>query len=149
MALKALNAFSKEEVARLKAAIINAEKRTSGEIRLFIEDKSKDEPLDRAAFLFSELKMDKTELRNGVLIYLSFLDHKFCIIGDYGIHEKVGENFWNAIKEKMLSHFKAGEITLGLETAITEAGEALNKYFPYLSDDTNELSDDIIFGEKK
>jgi uncharacterized membrane protein len=147
VSLEALKAISEKEIGLLKAEIAKAEKRTSGEIRVFIEDHSEDSPLDRAAFLFGKLGMHKTTLRNGVLIYLAFLDHKFSIIGDYGIHEKVGDDFWDAIKMKMVSNFKEGKLLDGLLEAVHGAGEALSKHFPYESDDRNELSDDIIFGK--
>ncbi|MBL0340407.1 MAG: TPM domain-containing protein [Bacteroidetes bacterium] len=141
--------MSAAELAEIKAAIGAAEKRTSGEIRVFIEDSAEDGPLDRAAFLFNKLGMDKTNLRNGVLIYVAFVDHKFCIIGDSGINQKVGATFWNAIKEKMIGHFKENRIAQGLLEAIVDSGEALAKYFPYAAADRNELPDDIMFGDGK
>ena len=131
----------------MKAAIGKAERRTSGEIRVFVEDRSADDPLDRAAFLFNKLGMAKTDLHNGVLIYVALKDKKFSIIGDKGIHEKVGPGFWDAIKEKMTSHFREGRIFDGIVTAVEDAGEALAGHFPYSSGDRNELSDDVIFGE--
>ena len=147
--MEALKTLTQNEIAEIKSAIGKAEKRTSGELRIFIEDHSEDGPLDRAAFLFGQLKMDKTDLRNGVLIYVAFIDRKFSIIGDYGIHEKVGDEFWDHIKTKMLNHFKTGKVFEGLMDAIHDAGEALAKYFPFVSGDRNELPDDIIFGKEQ
>jgi uncharacterized membrane protein len=141
-----ISAITPGELAELKIAIGAAEKRTSGEIRVFIEDHSRDEPLDRAAFLFEKLGMSKTDLHNGVLIYVALKDHKFSIIGDHGIHAKVGPTFWDHIKEKMTGHFKAGRIFEGLKIAVYDSGEALANHFPYASDDRNELSNDVIFG---
>ena len=149
MSLEALKAISVKEIEQLKAEIAKAEKRTSGEIRVFIEDHSEDSPLDRAAYLFGKLGMHKTTLRNGVLIYFAYLDHKFSIIGDYGIHEKVGDDFWDAIKLKMVAHFKEGRILAGLLEGVHDSGEALSKHFPFEKGDRNELSDDIIFGKGK
>lgn len=146
--MEALKALSAQEIESIKTAIGKAEKRTSGELRIFIEDYSKDEPLDRAAFLFGKLGMDKTKLRNGVLIYLAYRDRKFSIIGDYGIHEKVGPEFWDHIKTKMMNHFKIGKIYEGLMDAIHDSGEALASHFPHATGDHNELSDDIIFGKE-
>lgn len=145
--MEALKALTEKEIASIKTAISRAEKRTSGELRIFIEDRSEDGPLDRAAFLFGKLGMDKTALRNGVLIYLAFSDRKFSIIGDYGIHEKVGPEFWDNIKIKMVNHFKLGRMFEGLMDAVHDAGEALAKHFPHASEDRNELPDDIIFGK--
>ena len=147
--MEAYNVISPEQRAELKAAIGIAEKRTSGEIRLLIEDHSEDGPLDRAAFLFLQLGMDKTEQRNGVLIYVAYVDKKFSILGDSGIHEKVGDDFWDEIKIKMLQQFRDGNLVAALLEAIHASGEALSVHFPYTKGDKNELSDDIIFGDGK
>ncbi|MCF8464979.1 MAG: TPM domain-containing protein [Flavobacteriales bacterium] len=136
--------FTDARLAKLDAAIKAAEKATSGEVRLYVEDSCKEDVLDRAAFLFAELKMHKTELRNGVLFYLAIKDHKFAILGDGGINAKVGNDFWNHIKIEMLSFFKEGQFSEGLEKGISMAGEALSTHFPFKRGDVNELSDDII-----
>ena len=142
--MKAADYFTDERLAEIGAALKNAEKRTSGEIRLYIEDKCKEDVLDHAAFLFAELKMHKTELRNGVLFYLAIQDHKFAILGDAGINTKVEKGFWDHIKEEMVKYFKDGRFAEGLEKGIAMAGEALAEHFPYQKGDVNELSDDII-----
>ncbi|WP_422007958.1 TPM domain-containing protein [Roseivirga pacifica] len=140
--------FSKDEKARIKAAIEKAELNTSGEIRVHLENHcSKANVLDRAAQVFAQLDMHKTAARNGVLVYMAVKDHKFAIIGDAGINAKVAEDFWDLTKEKMLAHFKAGNLTAGLEEGILCAGERLKEFFPYQKDDKNELSDDISFGK--
>jgi uncharacterized membrane protein len=128
-------------------AIAAAEKKTSGEVRLFIEDVCKEDVLDRSAFLFKELKMDATAERNGVLFYLAVKSRKFAILGDAGINTKVPADFWEQIKSEMQKHFIAGEFSQGLIQGISMAGDALQKYFPFLKDDKNELSDDIVFGK--
>lgn len=146
----AAHLFSPEEKESIRQAIMAAEKSTSGEIRVFIEEHTKEDPLDRAAYHFKQLGMHKTALRNGVLIYLALDDHKFAIIGDAGINAVTGPDFWNLIKEEMLSYFKRGEIVQGLEKGISMAGEALNAHFPYAAGgDRNELSDDVAFPEDK
>lgn len=142
--MKAQDYFTEERLAEIDSAIKAAEKNTSGEIRLYVEDTCEEEVLDHAAFLFGELEMHKTELRNGVLFYLAMQDHKFAILGDGGINSKVPEDFWEHIKEAMVSHFKEGKFAEGLENGITMAGKALAEHFPYQDGDVNELSDDII-----
>ena len=141
------NFFSKIEKENITKAIRDAELNTSGEIRVHIEDECEEDVLDRAAFIFGKLKMNKTAQRNGVLFYLSVNSHKFAIIGDTGINECVPENFWNDIKDEMTRHFKEGDFSGGLSKGIQEAGESLKKFFPYQDDDVNELSDDISFGK--
>ncbi len=145
--MKAIDYFSTEQRGRIKQAVHDAEMLTSGEVRVFIEDKCKTDVLDRAAFVFAEMMMHKTSERNGVLIYLALEDKKFAIIGDTGIHAKVGDDFWNKIKENMAAHFKHSRFTDGLIQGITEAGQALQQYFPRTDADRNELSDDIEFGK--
>jgi uncharacterized membrane protein len=142
--LKAQDYFTEDRLAEIDSAIKAAEKSTSGEIRLYVEDKCKEDVLDHAAFLFGELEMHKTELRNGVLFYLAMKDHKFAILGDGGINAKVPEDFWEHIKEAMVNHFKEGRFAEGLKQGIEMAGKALAEHFPYQDGDVNELSDDII-----
>ncbi len=144
--MSAANFFSESEKKQIIDSIKKAEKNTSGEIRVHIEDKCKEDVLDHAAFIFEELDMHKTEQRNGVLIYLAVADHKFAIIGDGGINVKVPSNFWDEIKNHMMDHFKAGRFTDGLAEGIVKSGEQLKKHFPYHKDDINELSDEISFG---
>lgn len=137
--------FSKEQKEAMIAAIQQAEKDTSGEIRVHIENRSKIKVLDRAADVFAELKMHKTALRNGVLIYVALLDHQLAILGDAGINSKVPAGFWDSITTKMVEKFKQGLIAEGICEAVLAAGEQLKAYFPYQDDDVNELPDDISF----
>ncbi|SDW38369.1 TLP18.3, Psb32 and MOLO-1 founding protein of phosphatase [Lutibacter oricola] len=127
-------------------AIKVAEKNTSGEIRVHIEKTTSKPPMDRALEVFYLLEMEKTEQRNGVLFYVAVESKKFAIIGDEGINSLVPENFWDSEKELVLSHFVNGQASLGLQLAIKEVGEKLKDFFPYLSNDKNELSDEISKG---
>jgi len=138
--------FSKEEQKQIVEAIKAAENLTSGEIRVHIENHCKEEILDRTTFLFSKMGMHKTELRNGVLIYLAVKDRQFSIVGDAGINSKVADNFWDEITASTIAHFKEGNYSTGLCEAIKQCGEKLVEYFPVAEDDVNELSDDISFG---
>lgn len=139
--------FTTEELAALHVSIHEAEKATSGEIRLHIENVCKYDVLDRAADVFKELAMHKTELRNGVLFYLSVKDRKFAILGDAGINTKVPAGFWDSIKETVLTHFKNGLYAKGLCEGIEKAGLKLSEHFPYSHNDVNELSNDISFNK--
>jgi uncharacterized membrane protein len=139
--------FTEEQKKRITNAIKEAETNTSGELRVHIENTCPlDDVMDRAAFLFEKLKMHKTGLRNGVLFYISLDDHQFAILGDAGINKETPDDFWDHIKEKMLLHLQAGDVTGALVCGINEAGKALHSYFPYQQDDVNELSDEISFG---
>ena len=143
--MAASDSFNEQERLQIVAAIKEAEKNTSGEIRLFIEDNCGDNVLDRAAFIFNELGMDKTKQHNGVLFYLAMKSRQFAILGDKGINAKVGQDFWYSIKQVMQNHFTEGDFVKGLTQGLKMSGEALKKHFPYMSDDENELSDDIVF----
>jgi len=144
--MKAENNFSEAAQQQILASIREAEKNTSGEIRLFVEDVCDGNVLDRSAFIFKELKMHETKIRNGVLFYLALKSRKFAILGDSGINAVVHKDFWHDIKHEMEHHFTVGDFVTGLNKGIKMAGEALQKNFPYQKDDTNELSDDIVFG---
>jgi len=145
--MRPVDHFTKEQQNQIVEAIKQAELNTSGEIRVHIEKRCKIDVLDRAANIFAKLKMHKTELRNGVLFYLSIEDRKFAILGDAGINEKVPENFWESVKETVLEQFKSGNQAEGLVKGILMAGEKLKAHFPYQKDDVNELSNEISFGK--
>jgi len=139
--------FNEEEQKRILDAVSSAELSTSGEVRVHIDSKCKEaNALDRASQVFAHLDMQKTEARNGVLIYVALDDHQFAIIGDVGINQKVPEDFWHSTANEMTARFKEGEILEGIITGIRHAGEQLSEFFPYTDDDINELSDEISFG---
>ncbi|MCK6695011.1 MAG: TPM domain-containing protein [Thermoanaerobaculia bacterium] len=140
--------FSKEEEARIMQAIAAAEQRTSGEIRLFVEDFcDRDHPVDRAAELFQLFGMFNTKQRNAVLIYVAEKSHVFAIWGDAGIHERVGFRFWDAEKQLLRAHLQAGKACDGVCEVVAQIGEQLQQYFPAdPHDNENELPDEIIYG---
>jgi uncharacterized membrane protein len=140
--------FNHADEQRIVNAIAASEKQTSGEIRVFVESHCRFvDPLDRAAEAFFKLKMDSTEQRNGVLLYVAMKDRQMAIFGDKGIHEKVGNAFWNEKAQKILSHFSKADYAGGLEKIVMEIGATLSGYFPYDgSNDKNELPDDIVYG---
>ena len=137
--------LNNEEDRRIVEAIKQAELNTSGEIKVHIENHCKGDVEERSLFIFNRLKMHETKQRNGVLIYLAVKDHKFAILGDEGINNVVEDGFWNDVKDLILSHFKEGRFTEGLERGIMRCGEKLKAYFPYQTDDINEIPDDISY----
>ena len=147
--MNAASFFTKEQKAELLNSIKEAEKETSGEIRIHIETSCTEDVLDRAAWIFSKLKMYRTVDRNGVLFYLAVIDRKFAVIGDGGINAIVPENFWDTIKEEMEKYFRDGKFTEGLSRGILMAGSQLKTHFPYRKSDSNELSDEISFDNLK
>jgi len=141
--------FSNKEKENILQAIRSAEQRTSGELRLYVENHNRFvEPLDRAAEVFLSLKMGETELKNAVLVYVAVKDRQLAILGDSGIHEKVGSEFWNAEVAKMISLIRDQQLSVGIINIIKDIGEALCNHFPYDADvDKNELPDEIVFGD--
>lgn len=137
--------FTPEEKERMVNAIREAEKNTSGEIRVHFENHCKKEVLDCAAQIFAELKMHKTAQRNGILIYIALEDKKVAVIGDIGINSRVPINYWEAIKDRMIVKFREGRICEGVCEAVLATGQQLKEYFPYEKGDINELPDDISF----
>lgn len=138
--------FSAEDQQRIISAIKEAELATSGEIRVHIEPKTDKAPMERAKEVFEQLGMTNTELKNAVLIYVASKSRKLAILGDSGIHEQVGNDFWQAEKNLLTSHFAKGNYAIGLAEAIHLVGQKLKTHFPYQSTDTNELSNEISFG---
>jgi uncharacterized membrane protein len=138
--------LTKEEEQEIVEAIRVAEKNTSGEIRVHIEKTTSKVPYDRALEVFHELKMDETQLQNGVLIYLAVDDKKFVICGDKGINDVVSNDFWDCTRNAMIAQFKFENYKQGLIDGILKAGEQLKKHFPYSADDINELPNEISKG---
>lgn len=141
--------FTAEEREKIVAAIKEAETRTSGEIRVHIENHCRFvDPLLRAAEVFINLKMEATVLRNGVLIYVALKDRQLAIYADEGIYQKAGSEFWKNEVEIMLSEFRQYHYAQGLIEVILQIGEVLSQHFPYDEKiDKNELPDEIAFGE--
>lgn len=140
--------FTEEQIKYIEQAIGEAELNTSGEIRVHIEKRCKEDVLDRASHVFSLLEIQKTELRNGVLFYLATEDKQFAILGDVGINAVVPKGFWDDIRDMMVDYFKKGQFTEGLSEGIKKSGEQLNSHFPYQSDDVDELPNEVSFGKK-
>ncbi len=138
---------SKDAQRRIVKSIEEAELNTSGEIRIHIESYCKGDPYLRAAYIFTKLNMHNTKQRNGVLIYIAYKSHCFAIIGDSGINEKVAPDFWNNVKEQMGNDFSKGQFLDGICTAIKSAGNNLKEFFPYTSDDINEQTNEISYGD--
>jgi uncharacterized membrane protein len=139
--------FSEEEQQYLIEAIQEAEKLTSGEVKVHIEKKCQTaDVMERAKEVFLFLNLHQTAERNGVLFYLAYEDRKFAVLGDKGIDEKVPADFWNSTKDLLRTHFANAQYLDGLRKGIEEAGLQLKKHFPYQSGDINELPDDISFG---
>lgn len=146
---KTVNYFSEEEKELIVQAIQKAEQRTSGEVRIYVENHCRFvDPVMRAKEIFYALKMTETAQRNAVLVYVAMKDRQLAVFGDEGIHTKVGAAFWNAEVQKMLQHFNKNNYAQGMAQMIGEVGEALVAHFPYDgTTDKNELPDEIVFGK--
>jgi uncharacterized membrane protein len=141
-------AFTEAEKEKIVSAIGQAERLTSGEIRVYIESRCRYvNPLHRAAEIFAGLNMEKTAARNAVLVYVALKDRQLALFGDEGINRKVGSAFWNQQVRNILSHFTQSDYVGGIARVVAEIGAALHDHFPYdKGTDKNELPDDIVFG---
>lgn len=138
-----LSAVEEQEIVQ---AILQAEKNTSGEIRVHIEAHTRLQPMDRAKEVFHLLKMDNTKEENGVLIYVAVNDRKFAIYGDRGIDKVVPDNFWNSTRDAIEAQFKRNNFKQGIIDGILEAGRELEAHFPWQHGDKNELSNEVSKG---
>jgi len=134
---------------RIVAAIGEVAAKATAEVRVHVEARCQGDVMDRAVEVFANLHMHQTRYRNGTLLYIAFKDHKFAIIGDAGINAKVGQDFWMKEQQIISNYFQKGEFTEGICQCIQQVGAELAKYFPYEPDDTNELPDDISYGDSK
>ncbi|MCX6557825.1 MAG: TPM domain-containing protein [Candidatus Aminicenantes bacterium] len=134
---------------RIKAAIVAAEKQTSGEIRVSVSRYFWGDVQRTAAKAFTRLGMRATQDRNGILFFVVPSRRCFAVIGDDGIHQKAGQEFWHQLVDAMSEDFRAGKFNEGLEAGIAECGRLLAEHFPFQGEkDVNELPDDIDHGEK-
>jgi uncharacterized membrane protein len=134
---------SNAELQRIRAAVEQAERRTSGEIRVHLESRCREDVLDHAAFVFHKLGMDQTEARNGVLLYLAYKDRKFAVLGDVGIHRHVPPHFWDEVYNEGVQHFQNGDWVKGLESAIAACARELEVHFPVGDSHADELSNEV------
>ena len=144
--MKIKDFLHKDEEQLLIDSIKKAELNTSGEIRVHIESKCGENVFDRAIYILNYLKMYKTAQRNVVLFYIAADSRKFAIIGEEGINNVVPDNFWDNIKQEMITYFAKGEYIKGMCVGIEEVGHSLKEYFPYQDDDINEQPDEISYG---
>lgn len=141
----ARNFFSAKEQEQIIEAIADAELKTSGEIRLHVENLCIGNEIRRAETIFLKLNMHLTKEKNGILIYIATWSRKIAVVGDQGIHQKLGDVFWKELVEKLVSNFKADRKAESLCESILKCGEELGKYFPRKDDDVNELSNTISY----
>jgi len=132
---------------RIVQAIKNAEAKTSGQIRVFLQrGKFEEDALERAQGKFLQLGMQKTAERNAVLIFVAPRMQKFAVVGDEGVHQKCGEKFWQELVARMREHFLRENFTDALLEAVEATGALLAKHFPRTGPATNELPDEVIEG---
>jgi len=130
---------------RITQAIKKAEGRTSGQIRVFIQrGEFDDEALPRARKKFLQLGMDKTQDRNAALIFVAPRARKYAVVGDVGVHEKCGEQFWQGLVGAMREHFKKEDFNRAIIHGINELGKVLAIHFPRTADTINELPDEVV-----
>ena len=140
--------FTDEEKQNIVDAVRNAEQRTSGEVRVFVESHCRYvNAIDRAVEILENLQMQNTERRNATLVYVAIKDRQLAVFGDEGIHQKVGNEYWANEVMKMINAFNRDNIAEGIRQCVLNIGEALALHFPYdRNTDKNELPDDIVFG---
>ena len=138
--------FTTADLDAIAAAVASAERGTSGEIRVHLDQHSAGDALAQARRLFRSLGMERTAQRNGVLLYLALEDRKFAVFGDEGIHAQVGPGFWDSVRDVLQRELRAGRPRGAVVLAVEEIGRVLGQYFPSRPDDRNELSDTVSTG---
>ncbi len=141
--------FTEDDRKAITSAIKEAESRTSGEIRVRVEAKAGEDPMQTVRNAFEALGMRNTELHNGVMFFVGMEDRKFVILGDDGIDEKVPENFWDSVRDAVIGHFREGRFARGLTEGVRMAGEQLAAFFPHQRDDVDELPNAISFADEE
>ena len=142
--VKLLDAASEAQIVQ---ALGEAESRSNGEIRVQVKRGFSQDVFLDAKKAFQKLGMHRTKERSGVLIFIAWKSRSFAILGDEGIHQKVGDPFWNGTRDRMQEKFSEGKLTEGILAGVDAAGEVLKKYFPRRADDKNELPDTVTQGD--
>ncbi len=145
--------FTEADLEAVTAAVREAEHRTAAEIRVHVERRvahglrrRTHDPMQRAREVFAALEMHRTTHRAGVLVYLAVEDRKLAIVGDDGIHARVGDEYWTGVRDRMIERLRTGAVTGALVGAVDEVGSTLAQYFPRRPGDIDELSDDVSLG---
>jgi uncharacterized membrane protein len=138
--------LSEGDLAEVSAAIAAAEMLTSAEVRVHLDRRCPGDPTAQAAAVFEELEMHQTRERSGVLVYVALDDHRLAVVGDRGIHERVGQPYWERLAAALSAHFAQGRLREGLSAAVHDLGRELGRHFPRRSDDANELTDEVSVG---
>lgn len=135
--------LSEADLDAIARAVAEAEARTSAEIRVHLDHRCPGDPMARAIAVFERLGMHRTADRSGVLVYVAIADHKLAVIGDEGIHSRVGDDYWRALVEAIVRHLASERPRDGFVHAVGEVGAALARHFPRRPDDRDELSDHV------
>jgi uncharacterized membrane protein len=135
-----------DDLTAVTAAIAAAERGTSAEIRVHLDRRCPGEPMARAVAVFERLRMHRTRDRNGVIVYVGLEDHRLAVVGDVGIHERVGQPYWERLVAALRTHFAQGRPREGLIVVLDDLGRELAQHFPRRSDDVNELTDEVSVG---
>jgi uncharacterized membrane protein len=138
--------LSETDLEAVAAAIAAAESTTSAEIRVHLDARCPGEPMPRAVAVFERLSMHQTAARHGVLVYVSVEDHKLAVLGDRGIHERVGQVYWDRLVQGVIAQLRERRHRDGLVHAVAEVGAVLRRHFPRRPDDVNELPDPVSLG---
>jgi uncharacterized membrane protein len=134
---------SAADLEAVAAAVAQAEAGTAAEIRVHLAHRCPGDPLARAVEIFERLGMHRTEHRAGALVYVAVADRKLAVIGDTGIHARVGQEYWDRLVARVLGHLREGHPRDALVHAVREIGAALAAHFPRRRDDRNELPDRV------
>ena len=142
--------FSDADLEAIAAAVAAAERETSGEIRVHLERRlprtrgaAPPDALARATEVFNRLGMHATAERNGVLVYLAVDDRKLAIAGDSGVHARVGDEYWQRVRDAMVERLRRGQPRDAVLHAVVEVGEVLRRFFPRRPEDRDELSNRV------
>ena len=128
--------FSESDLADIAAAVSRVEQAAAAEVRVHLERRvhhargEAPDALTRAQVVFHHLGMHRTAHRNGVLVYLALEDRKLAIVGDEAIHARVGDSYWEGVRDLMVRHLRAEAPRDAVVHAVEDLGRVLAQHFP-------------------
>jgi putative membrane protein len=121
----------------------------SGWLKMVLTHKSEEQEQcwKRSEIEFYSGRVSRTKRDNGILLYVSLLEHRVIVKGDRGIYEKLDAKVWDEVVQKIIAGIRQKQMAQGFENALEVMGNLLKEHFPVPSSKHNEVPNTFIIKE--